>query len=894
MRGFSPGRIVERSILRALREGERLLTAARLALALGLASTWPLTAWLEPAIAPRQRVLALVSLAIGAASVAALWWLRRRTPDWRFSALSVALDFAMVTGILVVIMLWGGPWYQGLPTVVGMPAVALVVAASGLRLSRHTAIVGIALGWGVTVALLGVDLARIEGAYPASSSSLLGVALNLLGASLICWAMSSRTRAWIDEAASLAVVATRAAQRLGAYLPRAQAEATLARVAPVRDAQRATLAVLFTRLRALPESAAGDGSRVVAELNEYFEAISASVHAAGGVIDKYRHDGVMAVFGAGSLRAGDHDAAWCAVTAAGTMQAALEQLNQRRCHSGREPLAHGIGIHYGPVALGHIGTKDRLAYTAIGDAVNVAARLAALAGELGETILISDATLQSAQRHTSGRAAPQFRALGEHLLRGRRAPVRLHVAERRDGTLPPPAARPRQASWDELPSSELVADAWNKAPLVSARAVAREGGSVVQAVLERAALDGERWVAWVRLGVGATAVVLALQLTAADNREFGSIATAIVGLVAVAGSVAILLAVERANAGRSRIALLAGTLDVSVVSVALLAFMTWRSEHYRGLSHLSGLGLIYLVILASGIRLKRRNVAFVTALAALATSVLLVIDQRAGHPASALDLASVALMLGGSGLLAYAAVVRSKRLVAAVVRQARDAVRARERLGAYVSDAVAEHALESDQLMLGGRRLERVAVVACDLRGFTRYAEELALEELVAQLNDYFEAMAEPIREQQGVIDSFVGDAVLVVFGAPKPNPHAALRALRAAAGMRSALERHNAERASRNLPPLVHGIGVQIGPAIAGHIGTEDRATFTLVGPVMIEAEALERATKEHDRTVVISEAALAAARAEANGQALPETTALGPVELGPGGRRIDAHALR
>jgi class 3 adenylate cyclase len=151
--------------------------------------------------------------------------------------------------------------------------------------------------------------------------------------------------------------------------------------------------------------------------------------------------------------------------------------------------------------------------------------------------------------------------------------------------------------------------------------------------------------------------------------------------------------------------------------------------------------------------------------------------------------------------------------------------------GRYVSDAVVQSVLGSPQgLELGGQR-RSVSVLMGDLRGFTRLAEQLAPEQVVELLNTYLGAMADVIVQYHGVVDEFIGDAVLAIFGAPVPRADHAELAVACALAMQSAMERVNRRLSRMHLGSLEMGIGVNTGEVVVGNIGSDKRAKYGVVG---------------------------------------------------------------
>jgi class 3 adenylate cyclase len=169
-----------------------------------------------------------------------------------------------------------------------------------------------------------------------------------------------------------------------------------------------------------------------------------------------------------------------------------------------------------------------------------------------------------------------------------------------------------------------------------------------------------------------------------------------------------------------------------------------------------------------------------------------------------------------------------------MARALRDRDFIRETLGRYVSPELAAQALrDRDALQLGGE-LREVAMLMSDLRGFSELSERLGPAAMIGLLNRYLGAMTPVIVQHGGVINEFIGDAILVLFGAPFGRPDDAERAVRCAAAMQQALAALNADNDAHGLPALSMGIGLHVGPVVAGNIGSADRVKYGVVGPAV------------------------------------------------------------
>ncbi len=185
--------------------------------------------------------------------------------------------------------------------------------------------------------------------------------------------------------------------------------------------RRLTVTVLFSDLRGFTSKCEhADEREIVAQLNEYLEAMVACVHAHGGMVDKFIGDAVMAVWGAvrpgGDLGVDARAAAACACEMTGRLAA----LNAKWRSEGRLELAVGIGVHQGPAVFGNIGSAAKTELTVIGDTVNLASRIEGMTKERGEAVLLSGAVAAQIDA-----AQLPLRRLGEFTPRGREAAVEL-------------------------------------------------------------------------------------------------------------------------------------------------------------------------------------------------------------------------------------------------------------------------------------------------------------------------------------------------------------------------------------------------------------------------------------------------------------------------------------
>ncbi|MCJ7701062.1 MAG: GAF domain-containing protein [Anaerolineales bacterium] len=151
--------------------------------------------------------------------------------------------------------------------------------------------------------------------------------------------------------------------------------------------------------------------------------------------------------------------------------------------------------------------------------------------------------------------------------------------------------------------------------------------------------------------------------------------------------------------------------------------------------------------------------------------------------------------------------------------------------------------IDLNKIRLGGERA-KITTLFADIRGFTSFSESLAPEQLVSILNLYLAAAADAVLAQEGTLDKFMGDAVMAIFNAPISQEDHTLRAVRAAIGIRDAIQKIHSE-----LPPdfqLGFGIGIHYGEAVLGLVGTEKRIDYTAIGDSVNTAKRIQENAAE------------------------------------------------
>ena len=180
--------------------------------------------------------------------------------------------------------------------------------------------------------------------------------------------------------------------------------------------------------------------------------------------------------------------------------------------------------------------------------------------------------------------------------------------------------------------------------------------------------------------------------------------------------------------------------------------------------------------------------------------------------------------------------------------------RMKSTMSRYMDPGIADQLLGDGEDFLGGRNAT-VTVLFSDIRGFTTLTEELGAQGTVSLLNEYFGVMVECIQSEDGMLDKFIGDAIMAAFGVPIPHDDDEDRAVRSAIAMINALNSWNNDRLNKGKKPVNIGIGINTDLVVSGNIGSERRMDYTLIGDGVNLAARLESACKQYLAKILISE---------------------------------------
>ncbi len=281
---------------------------------------------------------------------------------------------------------------------------------------------------------------------------------------------------------------------------------------------------------------------------------------------------------------------------------------------------------------------------------------------------------------------------------------------------------------------------------------------ILEVFLRRAASSGERAVANARLVVCSLLLLPVLFLAGGSSGLLSNIPKhrwmTLGLLLGIAFSLWTLRSFKRAS-HPPNLLVLSVFVDAMLPVVVLLPSAFWPRESYRGLLGMPDCAIFVMAIIASSLRLSTKAVVLSGVLNCLGAASILLADISLNRDilvAKSDDYVVYGILLLGAFLITLAVVRRIRTLVFEGALAALNAERARQRLGMYVSNEVAEEVLVAEILKPGGKRCD-IAVLFSDLRDFTAYSETLPPERLTSELNAYLDAMVKEVREEGGVVD---------------------------------------------------------------------------------------------------------------------------------------------
>lgn len=286
-------------------------------------------------------------------------------------------------------------------------------------------------------------------------------------------------------------------------------------------------------------------------------------------------------------------------------------------------------------------------------------------------------------------------------------------------------------------------------------------------------------------------------------------------------------------------------------------------------NHYSLLGLIFgLIILLLPLSMRPLRIAQIYALLAitLPVSSFILWQNKIAFPFFVSFFGISFLFLMRSAYKWYQTEVEKRRLHKTI----------QNRFSPQVIDAIMR---DPKLLRLGGERKE-VTVLFSDIRNFTTISESIAPETLSEILHEYFTEMTEEVLAQDGVLDKFIGDAVMAFWGAPIEQQDQADRAVRAALGMLGRLGKLQTKWAAKKYPLVDIGIGIHTGIATVGNMGSEKRFDYTVIGDTVNIASRLEGLNKEYKTHLIVSETTFNKLSIQTNSKSLGETTVKGKTQ--------------
>jgi len=181
--------------------------------------------------------------------------------------------------------------------------------------------------------------------------------------------------------------------------------------------------------------------------------------------------------------------------------------------------------------------------------------------------------------------------------------------------------------------------------------------------------------------------------------------------------------------------------------------------------------------------------------------------------------------------------------------------RMKSTMSRYMDPTLADQMMSGKESDIMGGQDTIATVLFSDIRSFTTITESLGAQGTVEFLNEYFEIMVDCITTEGGMLDKFIGDAIMAAFGIPMAHEDDEDRGVRAAIAMMTRLNDYNQTRLDKGLMAIDHGMGLNTGKIVAGNIGSKKRMDYTMIGDGVNLAARLESACKQYSAHILISE---------------------------------------
>jgi adenylate cyclase len=199
--------------------------------------------------------------------------------------------------------------------------------------------------------------------------------------------------------------------------------------------------------------------------------------------------------------------------------------------------------------------------------------------------------------------------------------------------------------------------------------------------------------------------------------------------------------------------------------------------------------------------------------------------------------------------------MQNKKLVEELQQKVQEQEKTLRLFQKYVPEEVVQKTLNAEEDSLFEGEIRHVAVLFCDIRGFTSISERISPKEVVAFLNSYYTIMTDCIRKHHGSVNQFVGDEIFACFGAPMASIKNEQNAVLCALEMISKLKKLNEQYESRIGRKVEVGIGINAGLVVAGNTGSEDRIEYSITGDTVNTGSRIEDLTKDYPNLILIGE---------------------------------------